>query len=118
MKKRTVVFTVILGVMLVLGLGLTGCQTEEDSGGGGNPFAGNYTSNVAGNQQGDTLIMLESSWSSNDLGNGTYTRSGTTATLSQGGQIIGSATLSGTTLLITITNGDNEGNYTYIKNAT
>jgi hypothetical protein len=33
MKKRKVVFTVILSILLVLGLGLTGCQTDDDSGG-------------------------------------------------------------------------------------
>jgi hypothetical protein len=33
MKKQKVVFTVILSILLVLGLGFTGCQTDDDSGG-------------------------------------------------------------------------------------
>jgi hypothetical protein len=45
MKKRKVVFTVTLGILLVLGLALAGCQTEDDSGGGdaGGEGAGSIT---------------------------------------------------------------------------
>jgi hypothetical protein len=43
-KKRKFVFTVILGILLIVGLGLAGCQTEDDSGGdSGAPGVGSIT---------------------------------------------------------------------------
>jgi hypothetical protein len=112
MKKQACVFAAILGAALVLGLGLTGCPT--DSGGGdSNPFPGTYLG--TGDNEDDTLVLTDDSWTA-DFGRGTYTYSGNSATLSQGTVVIGTATLSGKSLTISITTGDNRGTYLYTKN--
>jgi hypothetical protein len=111
MKKQACIFTVLLGVMLVVTLGFTGCPTEDK--GDSNPFVGTY--NGTGNADGDTLVLTDDSWTSADLGMGTYTYTGSAATLSKGKDVVGSATLSGKSLTVTITSGD-VGIYLYTKN--
>jgi hypothetical protein len=111
MKKQARVFVVLLGIMVAAGLGLTGCPTEEKV--ESNPFMGTYLG--TGNADGDTLVMAADSWTSNLLNIGTYTYAGNMATLSRGTQIIGTATLSGKSLSVTITTG-NAPPYLYTKN--
>jgi hypothetical protein len=111
MKKQARVFMVLLGIMVVAGLGLTGCPTEDK--GESNPFVGTYLG--TGNAEGDTMVVGEDSWTSGELGIGTYTYTGTSATLSQGGRVVGSATLSGKNLTIVITTGVAQ-TYLYTKN--
>jgi hypothetical protein len=112
MKKQAYVFTVILGAALVLGLGLTGCPTDDD-GGDSNPFPGTYLG--TGNNANDTLILTDDSWTAS-FGRGTYIYSGNSATLSQGTTVVGTATLAGKSLTIVITSGNNTGTYLYTKN--
>jgi hypothetical protein len=112
MKKQACIFAVILGIELVLGFDLNACKTEE--GGPGNPFPGIYIG--TGNANGDTLVVTGDSWTSTQLGIGTYAYAGARATLSQGGAVIGSAVLSDKNLTIPITTGNDAGNYLYTKN--
>jgi uncharacterized lipoprotein YehR (DUF1307 family) len=110
MKKQARVFTVVLGVILVLGLGLAGCKDEDNS----NPFVGTYTGIV---QDVSVIVVItETTWESRRgaeiAASGTYTYKGNTATLKQGGETAGTGTLSGKSLKL-IYEG---GTYTLTKN--
>jgi hypothetical protein len=114
MKKQACVFTVLLGAILVVALGLTGCPTEDS--GDSNPFVGSYLGNAGGEGAKDNLVIADTTWNSNDFGSGTYTYTGNAATLSKGGSIFGTASIAGTTLSITIASGQYAGTYLYTQN--
>jgi uncharacterized lipoprotein YehR (DUF1307 family) len=110
MKKQACIFTVLLGVMLVLGLSLAGCKDEDDS----NPFVGTYTGVIEGDAV--TIIIAETTWEVRVDGeleeSGTYTYKGNAATLKQDGEPDKVATISGKTLTAVF---DGE-TYTFTKN--
>jgi hypothetical protein len=94
----------------------------SSSGGGSNPFIGTWTGKIQGipgypNTKFDaTVICTESEWTitwgSSSEESGTYTRSGSTATLKDGdGFTIGTATVSGNTLQVSI-NSSITGSFT------
>jgi hypothetical protein len=115
MKKNMFFFMGMLAVLLVLGLALTGCPAEADEG-DSNPFVGNWsgTASISGQSASATINVTDSAWTFSCPGaamseSGTYTRSGSTATLTQTGTTFGTAVVSGGTLIVTITSGDYAG---------
>jgi hypothetical protein len=94
-----------------------------------NPFTGTWTGSaqVNGGTSQYTVVITDNQWtmsyawsdgqggSQQGSESGTYTYSGTTATLSQGTQSVGTATVSGNTVSVTFTSGDMAGNYSLTK---
>ena len=116
MKKKIFCVLGILAVLLVSGLVLGGCPTEEDKGGDDNPFIGNWsgTARIGNASASATINVTDSGWtfvcSDAQLNeSGTYTRSGNTATLVQNGTTFGTATISGSTLAVTLSGGGYAG---------
>jgi hypothetical protein len=115
MKKNMLCTVGILAVLLVSGLALAGCPTEAEEG-DNNPFVGNWTgtASIGGESASATINATDSAWTFNCPAaqmseSGTYTRSGNTATLTQGGSPFGTATVSGSSLIVTITFGNYAG---------
>jgi hypothetical protein len=116
MKKNTCFVTGMLAILLVFGLVLGGCPTKADDDDDGNPFEGKWTgtASIGGERADATINVTDSAWtfSCPDAGmseSGTYTRSGNTATLTQDGESFGTAAVSGSSLVVTITSGDYKG---------
>ncbi|MDR1986326.1 MAG: hypothetical protein LBP88_05060 [Treponema sp.] len=113
-----------LGLVLVLGLVLSGCKTDTDDSGasntggnndeGGNPFVGTWTGTATfdGDSASATITVTSTRWTfvcrEADLEEtGTYTRSGNRATFKQSnGSTFGTASISGGTLTVTLTSSD------------
>jgi hypothetical protein len=106
----------IPGLLLVFGLILTGCKDDggdpDPAPAPSNPFVGtwNGTAHDGYNSSPATIIVTDSTWnficqeiSMNE--SGSYTYSGNSATLNQGGSVFGSATISGNTLSVSLTSG-------------
>jgi hypothetical protein len=116
MKKKIFFVAGMLAVLLVSGLVLGGCPTEADDNDDENPFVGNWsgTASIGGDSASATINVTDSAWTfscpdARMSESGTYTRSGNTATLSQSGTAFGTATVSGGTLIVTISSGDYRG---------
>jgi hypothetical protein len=93
---------------------LAGCPTDADE--DSNPFVGTWTGTamLGGDSASATITVTDSGWTfvCADAGmneTGTYTRSGDSATLSQGTTTFGTAAISGNTLAVTVTSGDYRG---------
>jgi hypothetical protein len=112
MKKNSFL-VVMLGMALAFALVLAGCSSgsDDDGGepdnGGSNPFVGSWngTATLNGQSAPCTLSATDSTWEfhvplANINESGTYTYSGTAATLFSGGAEIGTATVSGGTLYV------------------
>jgi hypothetical protein len=89
---------------------------KSDSDNDSNPFIGNWSGTaVFGEESASATVKVTSSgWAfkCTDAGideSGTYTRSGSTATLKQDGTTFGTATISSGTLTVAITSGDYQG---------
>ncbi|MDR1654890.1 MAG: hypothetical protein LBR96_02740 [Treponema sp.] len=114
MKKRLILMGV-LGMLLAFALIMAGCDTGTNSG-DDNPFVGDWsgTASVGGGNASATIKVTDSGWSflcpdAKLDKSGTYTYSGSTATLKEGSLTFGTATVSGSTLNVKITGGDYEG---------
>jgi hypothetical protein len=115
MKKNTFFTMGMLAVLLVFGLALAGCPTEADDD-DDNPFKGAWigTASIGGESASAAVNITDSGWdficpAAGMNESGAYTRSGKTATLTQSGTTFGTASVSGSTLTVTITSGDFAG---------
>jgi hypothetical protein len=121
MKGQKVVLMGMLTVVLAFGLMVAGCSSDSGGGtttdDGGNPFLGIWTGTVTGLGQAaqGTISVSSSGWGisiplAGMSGAGTYTYSGTVATLKdEANDAIGTATVSGSNLTVSITSGPYAG---------
>jgi hypothetical protein len=126
-KSWLAVATVLL---LLVGMAFVACKDDsgetppagssDDTQTGGdsssNPFIGTWTGTATldGESASATVTVTESGWtivcSDADMNeSGTYSRTGNTATLTQSGTTFGRASISGSTLTVSITSGDYQG---------
>jgi hypothetical protein len=114
MKKNKVFLAGMVVILLAFGLIFTGCEEakEEEK----NPFVGTWSGTVrfGSASAAATIIVTDTTWTFNCPDaymseTGTYTWSGNTATLKQSGATFGTATISGSTLTVIITDYDYQG---------
>jgi hypothetical protein len=107
----------MLAMVLALGMALAGCDDGSDD--GSNPFIGNWAGTVTmSNQTGQgTITVTSSSWNisvpiASFNGAGTYTYNDNVATLKdEARDTIGTATISGNGLIVSINSGPYAGFY-------
>jgi uncharacterized repeat protein (TIGR02543 family) len=140
MKKNKLFKAGVPALALVLSLVLAGCQNPSDNGtgtgnggdsngtgtGGSNPFVGTWTGTVTGSEMGSTAVTLTvtgSNWNltasedGGDIADGTYQRSGSSATLMVNGSPAGSASVSGNSLTFDLGQGENGVSGVLTKNS-
>jgi hypothetical protein len=114
--KKVGVLTGIFSILLVFALVIASCENLAND---DDIAAGTWTGTVSGYSA--TIVAGSGVWTfSVPLASiyevGTYILSGSTATLTSGGDIVGTATVSGNTMILILnSNSDYEGTYSLTK---
>ncbi|MDR2783622.1 MAG: hypothetical protein LBB48_07290 [Treponema sp.] len=110
--KKKLFLAGMLSIVLAFGIMVISCDDKDD----GNPFEGTWsgTASISGQSAAATITATGSTWNfvctaATVNESGTYTYSGSTATLKSGTTTLGTATISGKNLSVSLIAGSYSG---------